>query len=84
VITFVGSGLGAVLNTAKVEPNSNVAVFGLGTVGLAVWYTYYSPPLMFKIVFGSLDLELCCTCNILFPPLSSKHSEIKKRSKGKF
>jgi len=35
----VGSGLGAVLNTAKVEPNSNVAVFGLGTVGLAVWYT---------------------------------------------
>jgi S-(hydroxymethyl)glutathione dehydrogenase/alcohol dehydrogenase len=36
VITFVGSGLGAVLNTAKVEPNSNVAVFGLGTVGLAV------------------------------------------------
>ncbi|CAK9871805.1 unnamed protein product [Sphagnum jensenii] len=32
----IPTGLGAVLNTAKVEPNSNVAVFGLGTVGLAV------------------------------------------------
>jgi len=30
------AGLGAVFNTAKVEPGSNVAVFGLGTVGLAV------------------------------------------------
>ena len=30
------SGLGAVWNTAKVEPNSIVAIFGLGTVGLAV------------------------------------------------
>lgn len=30
------SGLGAVWNTAKVEPGSIVAVFGLGTVGLAV------------------------------------------------
>ncbi|KAF3503514.1 hypothetical protein F2Q69_00041540, partial [Brassica cretica] len=30
------SGLGAVWNTAKVEPGSNVAIFGLGTVGLAV------------------------------------------------
>ena len=29
-------GLGAVWNTAKVEPGSSVAVFGLGTVGLAV------------------------------------------------
>ncbi|KAJ8431701.1 hypothetical protein Cgig2_022323 [Carnegiea gigantea] len=32
----VPTGLGAVWNTAKVEPGSNVAVFGLGTVGLAV------------------------------------------------
>ncbi|KAG0592020.1 hypothetical protein KC19_1G218500 [Ceratodon purpureus] len=32
----IPTGLGAVLNTAKVEPGSNVAVFGLGTVGLAV------------------------------------------------
>ena len=31
-------GLGAVWNTAKVEPGSNVAIFGLGTVGLAVSY----------------------------------------------
>jgi Zn-dependent alcohol dehydrogenase len=30
------SGLGAVWNTAKVEAGSIVAVFGLGTVGLAV------------------------------------------------
>ena len=29
-------GLGAVWNTAKVESGSIVAVFGLGTVGLAV------------------------------------------------
>lgn len=29
-------GLGAVWNAAKVEPGSTVAIFGLGTVGLAV------------------------------------------------
>ncbi len=32
----VTTGLGAVLNTAKVEPNSNVIVFGLGGIGLNV------------------------------------------------
>ncbi len=32
----VTTGIGAVLNTAKVEPGSNVAVFGLGGIGLAV------------------------------------------------
>ncbi|XP_009113963.1 alcohol dehydrogenase class-3-like isoform X2 [Brassica rapa] len=32
----VPTGLGAVWNTAKVEPGSNVAIFGLGTVGLAL------------------------------------------------
>ena len=32
----VATGLGAVLNTCKVEPGSSVAVFGLGAVGLAV------------------------------------------------
>ncbi|GAQ82963.1 alcohol dehydrogenase class-3 [Klebsormidium nitens] len=32
----IPTGLGAVLNTAKVEEGSSVAVFGLGTVGLAV------------------------------------------------
>ncbi|CAL5425850.1 unnamed protein product [Camellia sinensis] len=32
----VPTGLGAVWNTAKVEPGSIVVVFGLGTVGLAV------------------------------------------------
>ncbi|CAM6089322.1 unnamed protein product [Calypogeia fissa] len=32
----IPTGLGAVWNTAKVEANSSVAVFGLGTVGLAV------------------------------------------------
>ncbi|KAI7730177.1 hypothetical protein M8C21_001465 [Ambrosia artemisiifolia] len=32
----VPTGLGAVWNTAKVEAGSNVAIFGLGTVGLAV------------------------------------------------
>jgi Zn-dependent alcohol dehydrogenase len=37
VITLLSlAGLGAVLNTAKVEEGSSVAVFGLGTVGLAV------------------------------------------------
>lgn len=29
-------GLGAVWNTAKVEPGAIVAIFGLGTIGLAV------------------------------------------------
>lgn len=32
----ISTGLGAVLNTCKVEPESSVAVFGLGAVGLAV------------------------------------------------
>jgi S-(hydroxymethyl)glutathione dehydrogenase/alcohol dehydrogenase len=31
----VTTGIGAVLNTAKVQPGSSVAVFGLGTVGLS-------------------------------------------------
>ncbi|CAI6361038.1 unnamed protein product [Macrosiphum euphorbiae] len=32
----VSTGFGAALNTAKVEPNSTCAIFGLGAVGLAV------------------------------------------------
>jgi S-(hydroxymethyl)glutathione dehydrogenase/alcohol dehydrogenase len=32
----ISTGLGAVWNTAKVEPFSSVAVFGLGAVGLAI------------------------------------------------
>ena len=32
----ITTGIGAVLNTAKVEPGSSVAVFGLGGIGLAV------------------------------------------------
>ncbi|TNE38281.1 MAG: S-(hydroxymethyl)glutathione dehydrogenase/class III alcohol dehydrogenase [Alphaproteobacteria bacterium] len=32
----VTTGLGAVINTAKVEPGANVAVFGLGGIGLNV------------------------------------------------
>jgi Zn-dependent alcohol dehydrogenase len=32
----ITTGLGAALNTAKVEPGSNVAIFGLGCVGLGV------------------------------------------------
>jgi hypothetical protein len=34
-------GLGAVWNTAKVEAGSIVAIFGLGTVGLAVSKIYF-------------------------------------------
>jgi len=34
----VTTGIGAALNTAKVEPGSSCAVFGLGAVGLAVIY----------------------------------------------
>src|SRR5439155_16717061 len=32
----ITTGIGAVLNTAKVTPGSSVAVFGLGGIGLAV------------------------------------------------
>ena len=32
----VTTGIGAVINTAKVEPGSNIAVFGLGGIGLNV------------------------------------------------
>ena len=30
------TGIGAVINTAKVEPGANVVVFGLGGIGLNV------------------------------------------------
>ena len=32
----VTTGIGAVLNTAKVEPGSTVAIFGLGGIGLSL------------------------------------------------
>ena len=32
----IPTGYGAALNTAKVEPGSNCAIWGLGAVGLAV------------------------------------------------
>lgn len=34
------AGIGAAWNVAKVTPGSTVAIFGLGTVGLAVSITY--------------------------------------------
>ena len=34
----ISTGYGAVLNTAKVEPGSTCAIWGLGAVGLAVAY----------------------------------------------
>lgn len=46
LVKINGAGLGAVWNTAKVESGSIVAIFGLGTVGLAVnslHKTYASP-----------------------------------------
>jgi Zn-dependent alcohol dehydrogenase len=36
LVSMLLPGLGAVWNTAKVEKGANVAIFGLGTVGLAV------------------------------------------------
>ena len=46
-------GLGAVWNTAKVEPGAIVAIFGLGTVGLAVSVKYAS------------CVEICLYCLLL-------------------
>lgn len=40
------TGLGAVWNAAKVEKGANVAIFGLGTVGLAVRCKLFSSFLM--------------------------------------
>ena len=42
-------GLGAVWNTAKVEPGSIVAIFGLGTVGLAVKFLIGSSSYVLKL-----------------------------------
>ena len=36
----VPTGYGAALKTAKVEPESNCAIWGLGAVGLAVAYGF--------------------------------------------
>lgn len=43
------TGLGAVWNTAKVEAGSTVAIFGLGSVGLAVSGDLYT---------GSIDSDV--------------------------
>ena len=40
----VTTGVGAVINTAQVEPGSTVAVFGCGGVGLSVAATDAAPP----------------------------------------
>lgn len=49
-IKFTFVGVGAAWRTAGVEPGSTVAIFGLGSVGLAVWI------LLNKV---SLSLYLC-------------------------
>jgi len=36
-LKLVFVGVGAAWRTAGVEPGSTVAIFGLGSVGLAVW-----------------------------------------------
>ena len=48
------TGYGAALNTAKVEPGSNVAIFGLGGVGLAVVQgcTQPLPPYIAELTCG--------------------------------
>ncbi|KAH9729046.1 Alcohol dehydrogenase class-3 [Citrus sinensis] len=51
----VPTGLGAVWNTAKVEPGSIVAVFGLGTVGLAV---------LVDLTDGGVDYSFECIGNV--------------------
>ncbi|KAK3405152.1 hypothetical protein EUGRSUZ_K01401 [Eucalyptus grandis] len=51
----VPTGLGAVWNTAKVESGSIVAVFGLGTVGLAV---------LVDLTDGGVDYSFECIGNV--------------------
>jgi Zn-dependent alcohol dehydrogenase len=41
-------GIGAALNTAKVEEGSSCAVFGLGAVGLAVIFGYAPDTVIWK------------------------------------
>jgi hypothetical protein len=55
-------GLGAVWNTAKVEAGSIVAIFGLGTIGLAVSCCLAWSPL----TLGKIDplIFLCHPCKI--------------------
>lgn len=45
------TGLGAVWNAAKVEKGANVAIFGLGTVGLAVCCNLFSSFLMLLVKY---------------------------------
>jgi hypothetical protein len=53
---MMDTGRGAVLSTAKVEPGSTVAIFGLGTVGLAVCS---SPHRISFIVYGGCKMRSC-------------------------
>jgi hypothetical protein len=63
------TGRGAVLNTAKVEPGSTVAIFGLGTVGLAVCS---SPHRIIFIVYGGCKMRSCMFLALSDTPFASQ------------
>ncbi|RWV87462.1 hypothetical protein GW17_00050537 [Ensete ventricosum] len=75
----VPTGLGAVWNTAKVEAGSNVAIFGLGTVGLAVLgvRVYCVECLLGGVSAGSyidiVSIEKLLLCIMKFEHLHSRH-----------
>ncbi len=67
-VMMMDTGRGAVLNTAKVEPGSTVAIFGLGTVGLAVCS---SPHRIVFIVYGGCKMRSCMFLALADIPFAS-------------
>ncbi len=67
-VMMMDTGRGAVLNTAKVEPGSTVAIFGLGTVGLAVCS---SPHRIIFIVYGGCKMRSCMFLALADIPFAS-------------
>lgn len=72
---MVTSGLGAVWNTAKVEPGSIVAVFGLGTVGLAVSICkiYVSCFVFYLFILNFLIIQVSCNRWLRVPKQLVRH-----------
>jgi alcohol dehydrogenase len=54
------TGIGAAWNTANVEEGSKVAIFGLGSLGLAV--SFMLPSLLFFFVTGSNTVRINVIC----------------------
>ncbi|XP_056684946.1 alcohol dehydrogenase-like 7 isoform X6 [Spinacia oleracea] len=69
----VSTGIGAAWKTANVEPGSSVAIFGMGAIGLAVYYDFYWTS---KVAEGA---RLCGATKIIAVDVNPDKFEIGKK-----